>query len=86
MAGSAGDPDASNLPLGCQDRDVTGACPGLVRGRTQLVLGRETTLAGSSVQSMIPTLQPTASSAEPQGFQDKQDIPRCPESISVFLI
>lgn len=76
MVGSAGDPDARSLPAGCQANVVTGAWPGWMSGRTQLVLGLETTLAGSRVHNIIPTRQPTASSADPHGFHDKHDIPR----------
>ena len=76
MVGSAGDPEARSLPAGCHASAVTGAWPSWVRARTQLVLGRDTTLAGSRVHSIMPTRHPTASSAEPQGFQDRQDMPR----------
>ena len=86
MAGSAGDPEANNRPAGCQAMVVTGAWPGRVKERTQLVLGREITLAGSRVQSIIPTRHPTANSAEPHGRQERHEIPRCPSKYGMELV
>jgi hypothetical protein len=72
---SAGEAEANNLPELFQASEVTGEWPGLLSDLTQLVLGRETTLAGSRVHNMMPIRQPTASSAVPQGRQVKQEIP-----------
>ena len=78
MFESDGEAEANKRPELCQANEVTGEWPGWLKARTQLVLGRDTTLAGSRVHSMMPILHPTASSAVPQGLQVRHDIPLCP--------
>lgn len=79
---SAGEQLARSLPQGDHARSVTGVCPALCNLVTQLVDGLDTMLVGSTVHTITPAMQPTASCEAEHGLQVRQLTPFIPACLS----